>query len=159
MNGDTVKINSRKFDGSIGKSWNCKLVEENGTLLVFVGEFDRAINHEHLGLIKRGTISYEYYWLDRWYNVFRFHEPDGAFRNYYYNINMPPTFENGVLDYIDLDIDILAANDGTYSILDSNEFEENALKHGFSDDLRLNVSAAVYELTLMIKQGEFPFDR
>ncbi len=159
MSGEIVTINSRKFDGSIGKSWKCELVEQARNLLVFVGVFDREISHEHLGVVKRGTISYEYYWLDRWYNVFKFHEPDGSFRDYYCNINMPPTFENGVLDYVDLDIDILVAQNGTYSILDSDEFEENAVKHEFSDDLRADVFRAVDELTAMIESREFPFSR
>ena len=34
--------------------------------------FDEEIEHELLGTISSGTISTEYYWLDRWYNVFRF---------------------------------------------------------------------------------------
>jgi protein associated with RNAse G/E len=159
MSGEIVTINSRKFDGSIGKSWTCELIEQAGNQLIFVGEFDREISHEHLGVVKRGTISYEYYWLDRWYNIFKFHEPDGSFRDYYCNINMPPTFENGVLDYVDLDIDILVAQNGTYSILDSDEFEENAVKHEYSDDLRADVFRAVDELTAMIESREFPFNR
>ncbi len=159
MSGEIVTINSRKFDRSIGKSWKCELVEQARNLLVFVGVFDREISHEHLGVVKRGTISYEYYWLDRWYNIFKFHEPDGSFRDYYCNINMPPTFENGVLDYVDLDIDILVAQNGTYSILDSDEFEENAVKHEYSDDLRADVFRAVDELTAMIESREFPFNR
>ncbi|MGB7210057.1 MAG: DUF402 domain-containing protein [Pyrinomonadaceae bacterium] len=159
MSGEIVTINSRKFDGSIGKSWKCELVEQARNLLVFVGVFDREISHEHLGVVKRGTISYEYYWLDRWYNIFKFHEPDGSFRDYYCNINMPPTFENGVLDYVDLDIDILVAQNGTYSILDSDEFEENAVKHEYSDVLRADVFRAVDELTAMIESREFPFSR
>ena len=159
MSGDIVTINSRKFDGRIGKSWTCELTEQTGDLLVFVGEFDLEVNHEHLGLIESGTISYEYYWLNRWYNVFRFHEPEGTFRNYYCNINMPPTFADGVLDYIDLDIDILVSKDWSYRIVDSDEFEQNALKHGFSDDLRAKVAAAVGDLIAMIEQREFPFGR
>ncbi len=158
MSGEIVIVNSRRYDGCIGKSWTCELIEQRGSLLVCVGTFDREISHEHLGLLRRGTISHEYYWLDRWYNVFRFHEPDGAFRNYYCNINIPPTFENGVLDYVDLDIDILITNDGTYSILDSDEFEESAARYGFSDELRMEISRAVNELTAMIEHHEFPFD-
>jgi protein associated with RNAse G/E len=158
MDSQAVTINSRLFDGSIGKSWTCKIVEQDGPLLVFVGVFDREVAHEHLGVIRRGTISYEYYWLDRWYNVFRFHEPDGEFRNYYCNINMLPTFDGRTLDYVDLDLDILVGKDGAYTILDLDEFEENAAKYHFSDDLRANVNKAVDDLTELIKTRQFPFD-
>lgn len=71
-----VSINSRKFDGKIHRSWKAEFVEQKNTLLLFVGVFDEEIRHPQLGLIRRGTVSYEYYWLDRWFNVFRFHEPE-----------------------------------------------------------------------------------
>ena len=158
MSETPVTINSRKFDGSIGKSWTCELLEQDGPLFVFVGKFDREVTHEHLGVIRRGTVSYEYYWLDRWYNVFRFHEPDGEFRNFYCNINMPPTFDGRTLDYVDLDLDVLVTKDQTYTILDSDEFEENAIKYGFSADIRTHARKAVDDLTKLIESRQFPFD-
>ena len=65
---------------------------------MFLGVFDLEVEHPDLGIIRRGTVSYEYYWLDQWYNVFRFENPDGPLRNYYCNVNMPPVFANNVLD-------------------------------------------------------------
>jgi len=158
MKDESVTVNSRLYDGRIGKSWTCKLIKQDGTLLLFVGKFDRDVVHEHLGVIRRGTVSYEYYWLDRWYNVFRFHEADGEFRNYYCNVNMPPTFDGRTLDYVDLDLDVLVKRDWTYTILDSDEFEENAVKHGFSADLCARAHNAVDELIKLIEAHQFPFD-
>ena len=70
-----ITINSRKYDGRLHRSWQATLTEQSTSLLKFVGEFDQEIKHQHIGVIRRGTVSYEYYWLERWYNVFRFHEP------------------------------------------------------------------------------------
>src|SRR5207248_3333985 len=98
-----ITVNSRNFDGTLRRSWSARLIKQDGSLIEMIGEFETGVAHPDLGVIDRGTISYEYYWLDRWYNVFRFHEPHGEFRNYYCNINLPPTFENGILDYVDLD--------------------------------------------------------
>lgn len=153
-----ITINSLKYDGYIRRSWRCKFVESRGDLLIFVGEFEEEVDHPHLGNIKHGTISYEYYWLNRWYNVFRFHEPDGTIRNYYCNINMPPKFENGVLEYIDLDIDVLVWNDFSFETLDMEEFEENAAKFGYPEEVRVNAQNALEELMALIKGREFPFD-
>ncbi len=151
-------IIARKFDKTIHRSWKCELVEQTDSLLVFVGEFEEEIRHKQLGVIRRGTISCEYYWLDRWYNVFRFHEPDGGLRNFYCNLNMPPTYTNGVLDYVDLEIDILVWKDFSFEILDLDEFEENAKKFGYSEELKLKVQANLDELLQMIESREFPFD-
>src|SRR5215204_1223750 len=126
MTDNSVTILSKNYDGTIRRSWNCELIEENGMELVFVGEFDKDISHPELGLIKRGTISYEYYWLDRWFNVFLFQEPTGEFRNYYCNVNMPPLFAAGVLEYVDLDLDLLVWPDNSYHVLDREEYITNA---------------------------------
>ena len=159
MRSDQITVNSRNFDDSIRRTWQCKLIERRDPLLIFVGVFDRDVEHADLGLIKKGTVSYEYYWLDRWYNIFRFHEPDGKFRNYYCNINMPPTFAGGILDYVDLDLDVVVWPDETYKELDRDEYEANAARHGFSKSLCSMVEAAVSELTAMIDRKEFPFER
>ena len=134
------------------------MVEQQDSLIVFVGEFEKEVRHSHLGVIRRGTTSYEYYWLDRWFNVFRFHEPEGDLRNFYCNLNMPPKFQDGILDYVDLDIDILVWQNFEVEILDLDEFEENAEKFGYSDDLKVKVHATLDELLAMIRLLQFPFD-
>lgn len=151
-----ITINSRKFDGSIRRSWQCDLVEQNGPLYIFRGVFEQKVLHPDLGTIRRGTISYEYYWLDRWFNIFRFHEPDGQLRNFYCNISMPPAFENAVLDYIDLDIDVLIWPDWKYEILDLAEYESNARDFEYPDDVRFRVKAALEELLRMIDDRDLP---
>lgn len=152
-----ITINSRKFDGEIRRSWKADLIERKNSLLLFVGEFEQEIKHPNLGVIRRGTVSYEYYWLDRWYNIFRFHEPNGDLRNFYCNINKPPIFENNVLDYIDLDIDILVWTDFSYEVLDVDEFEENAECFQYTEVLTEKVEKTCLELSKMIELREFPF--
>ncbi len=158
MSKKLITVNSRKFDGVIYRSWHCELLEKSGELILFVGEFEKTINHTHLGIIGRGTVSYEFYWLDRWYNIFRFHEPDGSLRNFYCNVNLPPKFENGVLDYVDLDLDVLVWKDFSYQILDTDEYEQNAVKFSYTDELRQNVQKALSELISKIENRLFPFD-
>lgn len=134
------------------------MLECKDSLLVFAGKFDSDLLHPELGLIRRGTISCEYYWLNRWYNVFRFHEPDGRFRNYYCNINMPPVCANGVLDYVDLDIDILVQDDFSYKVLDMDEYETSATAFEYSSLITSQVDKALNELVTLIETREFPFD-
>lgn len=153
-----ITINSRKYDGSLHRSWRAELIGRNDNVLELVGEFEKEIIHPHLGIIGRGTISYEFYWLERWYNVFRFYEPLGDFRNFYCNINIPPKFENSVLDYIDLDIDVVVWKDFSRQILDTDEFEENSRRYIYSDALREKVADSLSELLSLIDNRIFPFD-
>ena len=149
-------INSRRFDGTIKRSWNCELISRDNDLLTFVGVFVLDVDHPDLGHIKKGTISYEYYWLDRWYNIFRFCEPDGTFRNYYCNINMPPVYENGVLDYVDLDIDIVVWPDGTVVTLDEEDYQRNSRRFGYPEYIENLVTSAIDELKQLIDDGQMP---
>lgn len=153
-----VQINARKFDNKIHRSWKCKIIERRNSLLVFVGEFAEEIIHKDLGIIKRGTISYEYYWLNRWYNIFRFHEPDGNLRNFYCNVNAPPIFEDGILDYIDLDIDVLVLKDYSYQVLDVEEFEYNSVKYKYPENVIEKAKKSLDELICKIEKRRFPFD-
>ena len=153
-----VTINSRKFDGEIHKSWAAEFLNEQGLLLTFVGEFEKEIKHPRLGVIGRGTVSYEFYWLDGWFNVFRFHEPGGDLRNFYCNISMPPKFENDVLDYVDLDIDVLVWKDFSVELLDLDEFAENSARFNYPLEIKNKTEENLEKLLELIENREFPFD-
>src|SRR5689334_15069332 len=102
-----ITINSRKYDGTIRRSWQAALLSEDDGILIAVGIFTRTVDHPDLGSIAEKTVSFEYFWPNRWYNIFRFHTPDGAFRNFYCNIAMPPSVNGDILDFVDLDIDVV----------------------------------------------------
>jgi len=153
-----VIINSRKFDGKIQRSWKADFIEKHDSLLFLVGEFEEEIRHSKLGVIRRGTVSYEYYWLDRWYNIFKFHEPSGELRNFYCNLNLPPQFENNILDYVDLEIDVLVSKNFEVEILDREEFDENSKLFGYSDRLIAKTFETLNELLKIIESRAFPFN-
>lgn len=140
------------------RTWRAELIHKKESLLILNGEFDVDIEHNLLGTIVAGTSSLEYYWLDRWYSVFRFGLPGGELRSYYCNVNVPPTFDGQVLSYIDLDIDILVEPNLTYQILDMDEFEKNSLLYNYSTEVRRNSRQAVAELVQLIEMKQFPFN-
>lgn len=152
-----VTINARKYSGVIHRSWKAELISRDENLLTFIGCFTDSIQHPNLGIIRRGTISYEYYWLDRWYNVFRFHEPEGDLRNFYCNINMPPKFDQAQLDYIDFDIDVLVWKDFSFEVLDVDEFDENFVRYKYPPEIRHKVFDTLDEVLSLIGTREFPF--
>lgn len=154
-----ITVNSRNFDGEIKRTWRAGLIEETDDLITLFGEFESEVSHSQLGIIRRGTKSYEIFWKNRWYSIFRFHEPEGNLRNFYCNINHPPAFDGRVLDFIDLDLDILVKTDLTFQILDRDEFEFNCQKHGYSKDLIKKVNVTVEEIKNLIRNRHFPFDR
>ena len=153
-----ITVEARKYDDSVHRRWECFLLEESGEMYTLYGEFAAAVEHPLLGVLRRGTMSYEFYWKNRWFNVFRFHEPDGTFKHFYCNLNLPPRFDQGVLSYIDLDIDVLVAPDLTYQILDLDEFAENSIKFAYPSTVIEQTKRSLDELLALIEQRAFPFD-
>lgn len=155
--GRTILVRACKYDGSEHRRWEAQVLSQEGSLIVLDAKFPDEIIHDLLGTIASGTHSLEYYWLDRWYNIFRFRQPNGELRNYYCNVNVPPTFDDETLSYVDLDLDILVEPDFSYQILDVEDFDRNAGHYGYSTEVKQNARQAVDELIRMIQTREFPF--
>lgn len=156
--GTLVTVRACKFDGREHRRWEARVLSCEDELLVLDGTFETEVRHKLLGTIAQGTQSIEYYWLDRWYSVFRFMEPGGALRSYYCNVNAPPTYDGRVLSFADLDIDLLVAPDLSYRILDEDEFEANAVRYGYPAEVRRRAQEALTELKVLIEAREFPFN-
>jgi uncharacterized protein len=153
-----ITVRSFKYDGTEHKRWPARVVRQDSSLIELDATFEEEVRHALLGTIAPGTQSIEYYWLDRWYNVFRFLEPAGRLLNYYCNVNVPPVFDGRLLSYIDLDLDILVAPDLSYSILDQDEFEMNAARFKYPPEVRRRAAQALDELVALIESRRFPFD-
>ena len=156
--GKTILVRAFKYDGREHRSWSAQVLRLEGSLITLDARFSEEIIHEALGTIAVGTHSLEYYWGDRWFNVFRFAEPNAELRNYYCNVNMPPTFDGETLSYVDLDLDILVQPDFSYQILDADDFERNAQRYAYPAEVEANARRAVDELVGMIETREFPFN-
>jgi hypothetical protein len=149
---NSILVRVHKYDGTERRRWAARVAEQTDPLLILDAVFEDEINHDLIGTIAAGTISTEYYWLDRWYNVFRFSD------RFYCNVSMPPSFDGHVLSYVDLDIDVLVKPDFSYQVLDLEDFEDNARALNYSLEVRENAHAALAELIRLIETRSFPFD-
>lgn len=154
---DAITVRVLKYDGAEYRRWNARLERHENSLIVLHASFDQEVQHDLLGNISCGTRTVEYYWLDHWYNVFRFLEEDSTTKLFYCNVNVPPTISGGVLSYIDLDIDILVQPDFSYQVLDLEEFADNAARYGYSEQIKRQARSAVDELVSLIEARQFPF--
>lgn len=153
-----VTVRTYKLDGSEHRCWQAELLRQEDSLLVLDAHFSEEIKHELLGTILGGTKSVEYYWLDRWYNIFRFENPGGELRSYYCNLSVPPKFDGQTLSYVDLDIDILVEPDFSYRIVDREEFERNVKRYAYSTELQSSARKALEELVKLVELRGFPFN-
>ena len=149
-NNDTRDIVVRvlTYDGRERRRWAAQVVKQFGPLIVLNAVFDEEIQHDLLGTIALGTVSKEYYWLDRWYNIFRFND------RFYCNVTQPPSFDGATLTYVDLDIDVLVESDFSYQVLDLEDFEN----YSYPADVKQKARQALAELINLVEARSFPFD-
>lgn len=153
-----VTINSLKFDRSISRSWSAELLDQNNSYLKLVGKFEKEVVHPDLGIIRPGTLSYEFFWFNEWFNIFQFHEPNGEFRNFYCNLSLPPEFHKNFINYVDLDIDILIRKDFSFEILDEDEFLYNSEKYNYPEEINIRIRESINKISELLAQRRFPFD-
>jgi uncharacterized protein len=152
-----IVVRSCKQDGRVHRSWPARVALREGSLIVLDACFKEEVRHSLIGTIEAGTLSTEYFWTDRWYSVFRFQAPDGRLLRFYCNLNTPPTFEPGLLTYVDLDVDVLVEPDYSYSVLDEDEFAMHAELYRYPAAYHFNVREALAELRHLIERRQFPF--
>lgn len=152
--GDEIVVRVYKYDGREYRTWKAQVVEQVGPLIVLDAAFNEEIEHDLLGKIALGTVSQEYYWLDRWYNVFRFSDPENGLHRFYCNLIQPPRFDGEVLSYVDLDIDVLVERDFSYRILDLEDFES----YPYPAEVKQRAHKALEELISLVESRSFPFN-
>ena len=96
----------------------------------------------------------EYFFSDRWYNIFEIHSVhDDHLKGWYCNIAQPAVFGEGTIEQVDLALDVWIDPDGSYRLLDQAEFE--ALE--INQDTRLRAQQAVGELIYLLYHHAAPF--
>ena len=83
-------------------------------------------------------------------------KPDGI--HYYCNIGSPYTIDAEALKYIDYDLDIKVFPSREYKVLDKYEYQRNASKMGYSDELKRIIKYEMANLKRVIKLPALPFD-
>src|SRR5437763_2523608 len=155
--GESISVRSYKYDGRLQREWPARILRLEGSFVVVEGSFGEEVKHPLLGLIKAGTRSTEFFWTERWYSVFLFREPSGELRNFYCNVNTPARLSEGVLSFVDLDVDVLVRPNFSFQVLDLEEFETHAVMYNYPPLFRRRVREAVEELVSLIEGRQFPF--
>jgi hypothetical protein len=98
----------------------------------------------------------EWYYTDRWYNVFEIATSGGALKGWYCNIAEPATITETEIRCRDLLLDLWVAPDGATLILDEDEF---AVDDAIDSVTREQALATLDELQGLVAARKPPFDK
>ena len=120
-----IKVQKKNPAGEVTYHYEGVLLEREENSITLEALFDRADMPFQDVVFKTGDRFVEYYYSDRWYNIFAVHDRDnGKVKGWYCNVGMPAVIEDGVVSYVDLALDLWVSANGTQTILDEDEFAE-----------------------------------
>jgi hypothetical protein len=97
----------------------------------------------------------EYFYADRWYNIFEICASDGRLKGWYCNVTRPACITSDEVAAEDLALDLWVGPGGEMRVLDEDEFAALPL----TPAERKAARKALAELQAMVAQGADPFGR
>lgn len=150
-------VHSTKYDGSLHYQFPlCPVHEEPG--LVVASQSPGAPMRSYRGGDPTAYHSLHYYWARRHYNLCVMWRPDWTPRCLYVNIATPATWGDGVVRFVDLDLDVMwRAEWPAAQVDDADEFEEHRVTMGYPPRLVAQAREALDEVLGLCARQEGPF--
>lgn len=137
-----IKVQKKNPAGEVTYEYEGVLLKRDEYSITLEALFDRADMPFVDTVLRTGDRFVEYYYSNRWYNIFEVHDRDDErIKGWYCNVCTPAEFEDGIVSYVDLALDLWVSADGTQHVLDEDEFEalqldpelRNGALHGLED--------------------------
>jgi uncharacterized protein len=148
-----IRVQKKNPAGKVTYEYEGVLLRREEHSLVLEALFDRADMPFMDVVFKTGDRFVEYYYSDRWYNIFAVHDrDDDQVKGWYCNVGEPAVFEDRLVSYVDLALDLWVSVDGTQTVLDEDEFEDLRL----SEELKESAIRGLEELKKLFLKDKPP---
>jgi uncharacterized protein len=153
----TITVRKHDWRGIFRYAWHGEVIQRTDDLLLLQAIW-QGPGEPRVGSIRfeAGDRFLEYYYPGRPYAIWQIARPDGTLKGWYCNVSTPPVERDGVLRFDDLLLDVLVYPDGSYTVLDEDDFAA-ARAEGLPEDRVALTHAGLAALVGMIERGETPF--
>ncbi len=130
------------------------VLERTSQAIVLEARFSRETMDLGYTIFEHHDRFIEYFFSDRWYNIFEIHSVhDDHLKGWYCNIVQPAVFAEGTIEQVDLALDMWINPDGSYRVLDQAEFDALEIDRA----TRRRAQQAVGELIYLLYHHAAPF--
>jgi uncharacterized protein len=151
-----VTIEKRNHRGEFVLEYTGELVNQDAYSVCVQAVFERREANLGFVVFRQGDVFIEWFFADRWFNIFEVHDGDSeTIKGWYCNITRPAVFETDRLWADDLELDIFVMPNGAIIMLDEDEFSQLEL----STDERMATLRAIETLRAMVANRAVPFHR
>ena len=154
--GDSVFVQSFKHNGSVHRTWSKAIViDVLKDCYVVVTDHSWVVEADNRRWLTREP-AICFYYRNHWFNIISMVRKSGIY--YYCNVATPSVYDEEAIKNIDYDLDVKVYPDGTYAVLDENEFAYHCQKMNYQAEIKQKCIDAKNELVKMVENQEIPFD-
>lgn len=154
---EKVFIQSFKHDGSLHRTWAKGFVIESDAQRVILVTDQAAVTEANGRCWFTKDPAVCYFYFQRFYNVICMIRQNGVY--YYCNLASPVYFDEEALKNIDYDLDIKVFPNGSYKLLDENEYSYHQSKLKYPEKLLKIIQETKRLLLQDIEQKNSPFEK
>lgn len=154
--GDKLQIQCYKHDGKIHRCWDEAVVLDIKKNYIVFGNERTLVTEAGGNTWRTKEPAVMFFFKDKWYNIIVQLKKEGV--TYYCNIASPFIIEDGTIKYIDYDLDLRIFSNGSFKILDKQEYKYHKKKMHYSDDLDIVIRHSLSELITDYQNGISMFD-
>jgi len=119
-----IKVQKKNLSGEVTVEYEGAVLQRDKNSVTLEALFTREDMPFMDVMFKKGDRFVEYFYADRWYNIFTIHDRDnGKVKGWYCNIGKPAEIKDNVVSYVDLALDLWVSANGEQTVLDEDEFE------------------------------------
>lgn len=153
--GDKLEIHCYKHNGKLHQ-----VCDE--AIVLYVDEETIIVANNKAKLTEADGRSYRakepailFFYKKHWFNIIGQLKKYGLF--YYCNIATPYIIDGNIIKYIDYDLDLRVFPDGSFKILDYNEYNYHKKLMKYPSDIQMIVKSELNKLIDMKRKNEGPF--
>ncbi len=151
---DSITVEKLNLKQEVIITYDGIVLERTPETIVLEARFNRETMDLGYAVLEHDDRFIEHFFADRWYNIFEIHSVhDDHLKGWYCNIAQPAIFRAETVEQVDLALDVWINPDGSYRVLDRDEFEALDLDRV----TRLRAQQAVSELIYLLYHHTAPF--
>ena len=152
---DQIVVHKLDEKGQEVWRYSGQLMQKSETSITLEASYDHQDEDFHGLRLRQGDRFVETFFSDRWYNVFVVYDVESdMLKGWYCNITRPAYIEAGHVHAEDLALDLVVLPDGTWKVLDEEQFAELDLKL----EERQQALNAITELQTLVVRRRGPFE-
>ena len=155
--GDKLQIQCYKHNKELHRMWREAVVLDEGKDFLICGNDKTTVIESNGNTWKTKEPAIMYFFKDKWFNVIAQLKKDGIY--FYCNIATPYIVEDGMIKYIDYDLDLRIFPSGDFKVLDCLEYNYHKKVMNYSEDLDKVIRLSLDELISLYKNKSRIFDK